>query len=432
MSSQKNDQMQTGLGRRQFAGLAVGSLLVPNIAWAKDVSGDVVLYDSAGPELFLYHVAENSLALSRATSVQVPATIQYVWPHPSKRILYVAYSNRSASSPGDVNGVALFNVDEKTGQLQPFGQPLQLNNRPINITIDPAGTNLLVAFNAPAELDVYPINADGSLGAKIQQQAPINTGIYDHQVRVAPSGHTVILVSRGNDATSTTPEDPGAIKVFDFHEGQLSNEQSIAPHNGYGFGPRHLDFHPNLPLVYVSMERENQLQVFSLKDGVLSSAPIFVRTTLADPSNVRPGQVVGPIHFSRDGRFVYLANRSDGTVEYQGKKVYIGGENSVAVFSVDPQSGEPTLIQTIPTLSYHCRTFTLHPNGNMLVTASIAPMLVREGDTITRVSAALTVFRVQEDGKLTFIKKYDVDTAKGPMFWCGLLSLDAGWGSNQA
>ena len=119
------------------------------------------------------------------------------------------------------------------------------------------------------------------------------------------------------------------------------------------------------------MERENQLQVFSLKNGILSSTPIFVRTTLADPSNARPAQVVGPIHFPQDGRFVYLANRSDGTVDYQGKKVYVGGENSVAVFRVSPQSGEPTLIQAVPTQSYHCRTFTLNPNGNMLVTASI-------------------------------------------------------------
>ena len=141
------------------------------------------------------------------------------------------------------------------------------------------------AFNAPAELDVYPINAVGSLGAKIEQQAPINPGIYVHQVRVAPSGHTVILATRGNDGTSTTPEDPGALKIFEFHNGQLSNEQSVAPHNGYGFGPRHLDFHPKLPLVYVSMERENQLQVFSLKNGIFSSTPIFSEQPLLIPRN---------------------------------------------------------------------------------------------------------------------------------------------------
>jgi 6-phosphogluconolactonase len=45
------------------------------------------------------------------------------------------------------------------------------------------------------------------------------------------------------------PEDPGALKLFSFREGQLTNLMSVAPNRGYGFGPRHLDFHPSLPLV---------------------------------------------------------------------------------------------------------------------------------------------------------------------------------------
>jgi DNA-binding beta-propeller fold protein YncE len=184
--------------------------------------------------------------------------------------------------------------------------------------------------------------------------------------------------------------------------------------------------------MYVSMERENQLQVFGLKNGQLSSTPLFVKTTLEDPSNVRPGQVVGPIHVSRDGQFVYLANRSDGTVEFEGKKVYVGGENSVAVFSINQQTGEPNLIQTIPTQSYHCRTFTIHPDGKSLITASIAPMLVHEGDKIERVSAALTEFRIADDGKLTFVRKYDIETPAGPMFWVGLIALDNRWSTNAA
>ena len=96
----KNDRARNTLGRRQFAALAAGSLMLPSTGWAKQVSGDVVLYSSVGPELVLYHVTESDLALSRVASALVPATIQYVWPHPSKRLLYVAYSNRSASSPG--------------------------------------------------------------------------------------------------------------------------------------------------------------------------------------------------------------------------------------------------------------------------------------------------------------------------------------------
>jgi hypothetical protein len=37
------------------------------------------------------------------------------------------------------------------------------------------------------------------------------------------------------------PEDPGALKLFSFREGQLTNLMSVAPNRGYGFGPRHED-----------------------------------------------------------------------------------------------------------------------------------------------------------------------------------------------
>lgn len=432
MSSKKNESGLPALGRRQFCALVASSLVVPGITWSKEIGGNVMLYTSVGPEFNLYSVDENNLALTKDSSTMLPANIQYVWPHPSRKIFYVAYSNRSGSSPGTVHGVAVLRVDGQSGRLQPSGEPLALNNRPISITVSKNGAHLLVAYNDPSELDVYRINPDGSPGAKVTQAAATEAGIYAHQVRVSPSDKTVVLVTRGNDATSSKREDPGALKVFDFKNGQLSNEKSIAPGGGYGFGPRHVDFHPSKPWMYVSMERQNQLQVFGLRNGRLTETPLFIKTTLSEPSNVRPAQVVGPVHVSRDGKFVYLANRSDGTIDFEGKKVYAGGENSIAVFRIDEQTGEPTLIQNIPTQSFHVRTFTLHPNGKMLVAASVAPMLVHENDRVNKVSAALSVFRVEDNGMLTFVRKSDIDTTAGPMFWCGLIALDDAWSNNAA
>lgn len=51
-------------------------------------------------------------------------------------------------------------------------------------------------------------------------------------------------MTRGNEATPTNPGDPGALKVFDYKDGALTNEVSRAPNSGKDFGPRHLDFHP--------------------------------------------------------------------------------------------------------------------------------------------------------------------------------------------
>jgi 6-phosphogluconolactonase len=32
-------------------------------------------------------------------------------------------------------------------------------------------------------------------------------------------------------------------------------------------------------------------------------------------------------------------------------------------------------------------------------------------------------YRIADDGKLTFVRKYDVDTSKGQQFWSGMVAL---------
>ena len=59
----------------------------------------------------------------------------------------------------------------------------------------------------------------------------------------------------------------------------LTNAGSIAPNGGYGFGPRHLDFNPTQPWVYVSLERQNKLQLFKLEGDGLSPEPSFTKDT---------------------------------------------------------------------------------------------------------------------------------------------------------
>src|SRR3989442_7984132 len=134
------------------------------------------------------------------------------------------------------------------------------------------------------------------------EPAALDAGIYAHQVRVDPSNRMVILVTRGNGPTRDKPEDPGALKIFNYKDGLLANRASIAPGGGFNFQPRHLDFHPSRPWVFVSLERQNQLQVYTkLDDGTLSAAPLFTKDSLADPAHVRPGQAAGTVHVHPNG-----------------------------------------------------------------------------------------------------------------------------------
>jgi 6-phosphogluconolactonase (cycloisomerase 2 family) len=203
----------------------------------------------------------------------------------------------------------------------------------------------------------------------------------------------------------------------------LTNEVSVAPNGGYGFGPRHLDFHPAKPWVYVSLERQNKLDMFEITGGALSPAPVFRKETLAEPGNIRGRQVAGTVHVHPNGRFVYAVNRASSTIEAEGKPVFAGGENTLAVYSIDAATGEPTLIQHIDTRGIHCRTFQSDPSGRILVAAHIMALPVREGAAIRTVPASLAVFRIGDDGKLDFVRKYDVDVGDKTMFWMGLVRL---------
>jgi 6-phosphogluconolactonase len=291
--------------------------------------------------------------------------------------------------------------------------------------VDQSGRFLLVAYNVPSGVTVHRINPDATIGDEVIQQQRLDTGFYAHQIRVTPSGKTVTLMTRGNDARPGHPEDPGAIKVFRFQDGQLFNLQSLAPHNdGYGFGPRHLDFDNRF--AYVSLERENSICIYELTtDGTLSGEPLFFKSALkdADAKAKYNGQASGPIHVHPSGRFVYQTNRGSGTLDYNGKNVWNGGENDIVAWMIDTATGEPRRIQNIDSHGFEIRTFAIDPSGTVLIAASQLALLVRDGSRVSNVSAGLSLYRIGVDGKLTFVRKLDVDTSAGTQFWCGLLTM---------
>jgi 6-phosphogluconolactonase len=415
------------INRRAFTTLlagTAGAAAAPGISWSQSAMPKTVFYASVGPELSLFDIDVAGAALQKRNSVTLPANVQYVWPHPSKRYLYVVSSNGGPGLiPGDTHLANAFRIDAGSGALTPHGEPQSLPSRPIHCSTDTTGEYLMTAFNSPSAVTVHRINRDGTIGDPINQPERPDAGIFAHQILTTPSNQTAILVARGNNATADKPEDPGALKLYGFKNGVLTNQGTIPTGSGLGFGPRHLDFHPTQPWVFVSVERQNQLHVYKLQpDNLLARVPIFSKTTLADPgSRQTPG--AGAIHVHPNGRFVYVTNRNSRTVDFEGKKVVDGGENNIAVFSIDQATGEPTLIQHADARTIHLRTFGIDPSGRMLVAASILPMSVRGGDKVSTLPAGLIVYRIGEDGKLEFVRKYDVDTGKVMQFWSGMITL---------
>ncbi len=325
--------------------VVVGLAIVPMIvaALAERVSGPprAALYASVGEELITFSVDVEQATLTRRSSMMLPGFVQEAWASPSAPFLYVAWSNGGTSyngtgvAPrGDRHGVTAFRVDG-SGALHAQGAPGALRSRPIHITGDASGRHLLVAYNDPSGISVHDIRSDGSVGAEVPQPGGLDVGIYAHQVRVMPGNKGVILVTRGNQATSTTREDPGAVKVLRYDDGKLANVASIAPGRGIEFRSRHLDFHPTGPWVFLTLESQNRLDVFRRNGDTLNPEPLFSTSTLANGGGVTAGQTTSTVHVHPNGQFVYVGNRGAAA----------GNFNEIAVFRINQQTGEPSLIQ---------------------------------------------------------------------------------------
>ena len=109
-------------------------------------------------------------------------------------------------------------------------------------------------------------------------------------------------------------------------------------------------------------------------------------------------------------------------VEVQGNKVAAGGENTIAVFSVNQTTGEPRLVQSIDTRGFHPRTFSIDPTGRLLVVANLTALPVRDGDTIRTQPATLSTFRIGGDGRLAFGRSYDIETNDMTQWWSGFIA----------
>ena len=384
----------------------------------------VGLYASEGSRLWHYDLNVDSGALVKHSQVDCPCSVQYVWPHANRKALYVVSSNGGPAVSGGTGGtdhhLCAFAIDPASGALRPHGAPVRLRARPIHMSTDIPSQFVLVAYSDPSGLSVHAIEPDGRVGAEIAQPGVLDAGIYAHQIRVDAANRMLTLVTRGHHATAARGELPGALKMFRYAHGLLADEVSVAPNGGFGFGPRHIDFHPTRPWLYASLERQNQLCMFALVDGMPGGAPLYAVDTLSERSRIHPRQMTGTLHVHPNGRFVSVAERGEDSIKADVHH-RAGGENTIVTFAIDQSTGAPTLIDRVETRGIHPRTFAIDPSGQWLVAGNKADQTIAEPNGARRVPASLDVFRIGADGKLRFLHKVDADTTHGPMFWMGMI-----------
>jgi len=137
-----------------------------------------------------------------------------------------------------------------------------------------------------------------------------------HFIAMDKSGRYVLAVDIALDC----------IYVYRFLNGYLKpNTGFFKLQLGCGEGPRHLKFHPYLDTIYVSTEYSNK--IITLRFNKLIGKLKFIRSDYCLPDDYKGESYVSELVISKDGRFLYAANR---------------GANLITCFVLD-NSGQPSL-----------------------------------------------------------------------------------------
>src|SRR4029077_1158932 len=187
---------------------------------------------------------------------------------------------------------------------------------PCYVSVDRSGRIALVANYNGGSVALLPIQGDGALApaTKVVQ----HTGRGPNAERQASAHAHCILADPSNRFALAA--DLGADRVFvyrlDLEAKSLCHIESSDAVMRPGAGPRHIAYHPTLPLVFVANELDSTVATlrFDAERGALS--PLETHATV--PAGWSGTNYPADIHVASTGRTVYVSNR---------------GHNSIAVFS---------------------------------------------------------------------------------------------------
>ncbi|MGQ9648787.1 MAG: lactonase family protein, partial [Phycisphaerae bacterium] len=272
--------------------------------------------------------------------------------HPKGRFLYAVgeLNEFQGKKAGAVSALA---IDAQTGKLTLLNQQPSGGQGPCHVTVDPTGKWVLTANYTTGTVAALPIDNEGRVGEPISIIQHIGSGP-NAKRQQGPHAHSINLDPAGRFAFAA---DLGADKVFIYRftadEGlQAANDPpfaQIAP----GSGPRHFAFHPTGRFAYVINELASTITAFSYDAARGGLKELQTISTL--PAGFAGENFTADIHVHPNGRFLYGSNR---------------GHDSIAIFSIDPNSGCLTARGHEPTGGQWPRNFAIEPSGRWLLAAN--------------------------------------------------------------
>ncbi len=201
-----------------------------------------------------------------------------------------------------------YNFNKETGDLKEINFVSSGGVHPCHIILDKTEKWLFLANYSSGSLGLVPVKNNGELSEPVQSIQFVGNGPnaarqekpHVHFTHITPDNKNLLVADLGTDKLYNY--------AFDSKAGKLSlfQELSLSP----GSGPRHIEFHPSLPFVYVIQELTGSVTQFKISKGKLT----FIQEVSALPNNFDGKNSSADIHISPDGKFLYGSNRFYDTI----------------------------------------------------------------------------------------------------------------------
>ena len=312
--------------------------------------------NSKGIYVFRYDAATGKMTpLGVAAETANPS---FFAVHPNGQFLYAVNESGKSST------VSAFHIDFATGKLTLLNQLPALGEDPCYISFDRSGKYVFVANYTSGNVVVFPVGADGKLGAatanvrdegilgpnKERQEAP-----HAHWIEQEETNRTVYVADLGLDCVLSYH--------FDVTNGTLSNAlvhsnwaPTVKPKDPSaklvrGAGPRHAVFSSDGMRMYVLGELKSTVTAFHMVGTDLFTPTSFQRIS-ALPKKFSGRNDAAEIAIHPSGKFLYTSNR---------------GNDTIAVFNVQRRGGTLRLLDNVPTGGKEPRHFAIDPSGKYLL-----------------------------------------------------------------
>jgi 6-phosphogluconolactonase len=332
----------------------VGTYTDPSSQAGYEVTPERPVMGMTGPTgaegIYVFRQDPATGALAHRQTVPGVVNPSFLALDPGERFLFAVNETRETDG-AETGAVSSFALDAHTGVPRFLSQQHSGGSNPCHLAVSPDGRFLLVANHEHGRVAVLPIDDAGRLApaTDIRQDEPRDPAgqrrPHAHFVTPDPEGQFVLSTDTGTDRISVYRLDPLA--------GRLKPNQPPWGETHPGGSPRHLAFHPSGRYLYANGEADLTLSVFAYAAASGSLTPRQHLSTI--PDGVIGRLSTAQIAAHPNGRFVYVSNR---------------GHDSIAIFRIDPTTGEATRIANEPTRGQTPRNFALDPDGRFLYVAN--------------------------------------------------------------